>query len=49
MLTQTLKGVTLRNLFAVIMIVGIESAAALPHINDTLKNYRLNSATELCF
>jgi Tfp pilus assembly protein FimT len=44
MLTQTLKGVTLRNLFAVIMIIGIESAAALPHINDTLKDYRLNSA-----
>ncbi len=44
MLMQTLQGVTLRNLFAVIMIVGIESAAALPHLNVTLKDYRLNSA-----
>jgi hypothetical protein len=42
---QTLKDMTLRNLFAVLLIVGIESAAALPHINDTLKDYRLNSAT----
>ncbi|MEK6603209.1 MAG: GspH/FimT family pseudopilin, partial [Nitrospirota bacterium] len=45
MLTQTLKDMTLRNLFAVLAIVGLESAAALPHISSTLKDYRLNSAT----
>lgn len=38
------QSTTLRTVFAVIMIVGIESVAALPHINDTLKDYRLNSA-----
>jgi Tfp pilus assembly protein FimT len=36
--------VTLRNLFAVIVIVGIEAVVAAPRISDALKDYRLNSA-----
>ena len=44
MLMQTLKNATARNLFAVLMIVGIESVAALPNVNNTLQDYRLNSA-----
>jgi Tfp pilus assembly protein FimT len=44
MLTQALQGATLRNLFAILLIVGIESVAALPHVNNTIKDYRLNSA-----
>lgn len=44
MLTQALKNATRRNLFVVLMIVGIESVAALPHISNTIKDYRLNSA-----
>lgn len=44
MLIQAVKSATLRHLFAVIMIVGIESVAALPRINETIENYRLNNA-----
>lgn len=44
MATKTVKHATLRHLFAVVMIVGIESLIALPRINDAIKNYRLNSA-----
>jgi Tfp pilus assembly protein FimT len=44
MLIQTVKSATLGNLFAVIMIVGIEAVVAAPRISDTLKDYRLNSA-----
>ena len=44
MAMKTVKSTTLRNLFAVVMIVGIESAVALPRISDAIKDYRLNSA-----
>ncbi len=48
MAMKTVKRATLRHFFAVVMIVGIESVVALPHINDAIKNYRLNSvATEV--
>lgn len=44
MATQAVKGALLRNLFAVAMIVGIESVVLFPRINDAIKDYRLNSA-----
>lgn len=44
MAIKTLTGITLSSLFAVAMIVGIETVVALPRINDAIKNYRLNSA-----
>ena len=44
MAMQTVQSVLLRNLFAVALIVGIESVVALPRINDAIKDYRLNSA-----
>lgn len=44
MAIKAVKHATLRHLFAVVMIVGIESVVALPRIDDAIKNYRLNSA-----
>ncbi len=44
MAMKTVKSAMLRNLFAVVMIVGIESVVALPRINDAMKNYRLDNA-----
>ena len=44
MAIKTVKRATLRNLFAVVMIVGIESVVAFPRISDAIKDYRLNSA-----
>jgi Tfp pilus assembly protein FimT len=38
------RGITLSSLFAVAMIIGIESVVALPRINDAIKHYRLNNA-----
>ncbi len=44
MATKTENRATLRNLFAVVLIVGIESVVALPRISNAIKDYRLNSA-----
>ena len=44
MAMQTIQSAILRNLFAVVLIVGIESVVAFPRINDAIKDYRLNSA-----
>ncbi len=44
MAMQTVQRAILRNLIAVVLIVGIEAVVALPRINDAIKNYRLNSA-----
>ena len=44
MAMQTVHSAILRNLFAVVLIVGIESVVAFPRINDAIKDYRLNSA-----
>lgn len=38
------QSTTLRTVFAVVMIVGIESVIAVPRINEAIKDYRLNSA-----
>lgn len=44
MAMPTAPNAILRNLFAVALIVGIESVIAFPRINDAFKDYRLNSA-----
>jgi Tfp pilus assembly protein FimT len=44
MAMKTVNNATLRSLFAVVMIVGIESVVALPRISNAIKDYRLNSA-----
>jgi Tfp pilus assembly protein FimT len=48
MAVKTAKSVKLSSLFAITLIVGVESVVALPRIDDAIKNYRLNSvATEV--
>lgn len=44
MARKAVKSSTLRNVFVVVLIVGIESVVAAPRINDAIKDYRLNSA-----
>ncbi len=38
------QSTTLRTVFAVVMIVGIEAVIAVPRLNEAVKDYRLSSA-----
>jgi Tfp pilus assembly protein FimT len=44
MASTAVKRALLRKLFAVVLIVGIESAVAGPRISDAIKDYRLTAA-----